>query len=619
MPGTGDDRSPITGGDGGTGVTTPEASPPTPPELPRPEAQVLSPAPAVDPQSDAVLVDRRIPVRCLAEAHALGGDVDSVTVEVFDRDGTRVAEERAAPAGEPGQYAVDVLIPAEVESGRISVDCVVLDTEGERGADRVQTLLDLGPDITFERPVEGQSLAGDATAQFAVRVEAAPLGDGGLEQDPRAEVAVVSAKVNSVDVVLERSADDPDLYAASVDLNSPVLFASVTDQAPFQVTAMNRRTPVAASRTSAVTFHIDSAGPEVTIVQPRDLDPVTGEVTVLATVEDALSGVNASSLVLSVAGEVQQAAFVETSDGFTTTFQSLDWLNLKSLTIVVSADDVVGNTGSDERTVRLDHVAPIVDLDPPLVRQAFDQDGVDVCTERFDPVGTDALNDLEVELPESRMFRALVDERGNSSPGDPVVYYSGIDPEQVRLYIQTDTDVPLLLDRDGDGTCDAVNDAPDNGDLAPEPLELEGITPFGRATVRASEDLNLPPTDFPCVGSNPAFDGPGAEPRCDVSELLVALPQSRFDLQAPMLWALDPQGSGLDCDGRYQPVSGAVGWVCFVAAARDRAGNLGFSPPLRGCYNMSCDPATAPSCTQLDCTVADSDRFPDDGFTLLMD
>src|SRR5262249_45081413 len=138
------------------------------------------------------------------------------------------------------------------------------------------------------------------------------------------------------------------------------------------------------------------------------------------------------------------------------TFDTTVLAGLVYPTIVVRADDLGGLESQLGYEIALDNAAPIAALDPPDIRAAKINQGSLLCSERFDPLGSDAPDDGEgvAQLIE---FRGRVVDLPNTGTATSNVELpiSGIDT--VALYVLDDTTQPLIVDSDNDGQCDEIN------------------------------------------------------------------------------------------------------------------------------------------------------------------
>jgi hypothetical protein len=276
--------------------------------------------------------------------------------------------------------------------------------------------------------------------------------------------------------------------------------------------------------------------------------------------------------------------------------------------ITIRASDEVGNAAT-ERTLNLylDNEPPTVDLDPENVRDSREKDMGFECTEAFDPVGPRAANDYpkdqytgDITVARTPTFRAIVWEETNSVPNIPLLKYSGTDEGSVQVYLQPVAATPLLVDRTGDGICD---------DLA-KTAYSQNLTAMGKegtAWYKLGDELSAPPVAGECDLVVADETDPGRLCLNEASDMRRIIPH-KMDGYPPVIYAIAPVPQSSACTGTYWEIgtSASEGWVCLAATAKDFAGNVGISPPLRLCYD---DPDTAftPTCadglgTPPDCT-----------------
>jgi hypothetical protein len=214
-------------------------------------------------------------------------------------------------------------------------------------------------------------------------------------------------------------------------------------------------------------------------------------------------------------------------------------------------------------------------------------------------------------------FRAFVWERGIQRPGATEVWISGVRDDSVEFYAQDDPGVPLIIDADGNGICDAINNAQTLGDKAPfatafGPVLPGGTLPPGGTTIpTADPDVNY------CSGEPAGMAGR----RCEGTSEMVFVPAHttrNSTAPIPVVYAHAVTTSGVGCTGVSFDMSGVAGWTCVAAAARDRTGaqgNLGVSQPLRVCRSLKAGdcgglPAGAIATPPAELKCTDGCRFP---------
>ena len=121
---------------------------------------------------------------------------------------------------------------------------------------------------------------------------------------------------------------------------------------------------------------------------------------------------------------------------------------------------MVGNETVVGYDFAVDNIAPVADLDPPNLRDS-QLDRVLRCSHEFDPLGN---NSFDGDMPNDRKMvpqvfdlRARIEDDGNRAAGLKLTPISLVDPHETSVYILDDETQPLIVDTDGDGSCDAIN------------------------------------------------------------------------------------------------------------------------------------------------------------------
>jgi hypothetical protein len=403
-------------------------------------------------------------------------------------------------------------------------------------------------------------------------------------------------------VPIDPGSPDDGAYDVTVSLNDTAVFPDVlSGTVPVTITARNRREPTPATRTFTYWFVIDGEGPVVKITDPKNSDVVGGQVPLHFTVVDELSPVDRESIVVRLNTTNHRygegGTWLDSGSEYTFLFDSVQAQEdvFSQATITISATDEAGNTGSGAAlTVNLDNQAPIVDLNPPMVREQKPAPN-DYCSLPFDPIGTLPPADLS-SVMRAQYFRALVWERTNQAPGQLVLFHAGTDEGSVFLYMQPDPSEPFLVDGDdGDGIC---SDLIDTREQLPF-QQLEGLSPQGNSWFGSMAN------DTEVLPDGCSYEGLSApEPLCQpFGSDMTRVIQWDYDSQVPVIYATSVVGSSAACVGsHWETAQFAEGWACFAARALDRVGNVGISPPLRVCIDNGIDPppdcsGTPPSCT----------------------
>lgn len=581
------------GGGGGEVTTDPDG----------PIVHVTSPEAVSDPDGGGVLVASEITVTCEVRAASGGNNVDpsTVAIQLMDAAGKVVDEVTAAPTGEPNEYAARVILDKVPENGVVSFGCIAGDVSMPPlvGSDVVSSLLDHGPLITVTSPVPDSAhpLMGVLRVRFSV--DPSPLASG----DSGAAVDTVTLEINGVDV--DPGSPSRGDYDVSVDLADTMVFPDTPNgTVPVIITATNRRDP-SATRVESYSFVIDGEGPIVTITDPQNEDVVGGQVALHFTIEDALSGVDQASIVVELNGNENRygegGTWSQSGDVYTFLFDSTQAEKDSKVqaTINIRATDQVGNVADGESLILyLDNVPPIVDLDPEFVREKK-KGPENYCSIAFDPVGPLAANDGDLAGRVQR-YRALVWERTNFTTGQIIRYHSGTDVDSVYLYLQADTDTPLVVDTDGDDICDDVMATRD--DL---PFQhLNGIAPAQSSWFGSmADDPEVMPAG--CVYEDQTEPTRMCAPYdADMHRII----KFDYDETVPVIFAVGNLATGPACIGTdWETAQYGEGWACLAARAVDHAGNVGVSRPLRVCIDDGVDPppdcmSTPPDCTD-GCTL----------------
>jgi hypothetical protein len=360
------------------------------------------------------------------------------------------------------------------------------------------------------------------------------------------------------------------------------------------VRATNQKGTEAVARRKFVS---DNKGPTITETVPKTGALIGRVITISAQVDDP-AGVLDSSVVAVIAHgdkmfEVKLEPPAAGSMGPVTYTALFDTARLPVNALFPSisfrASDIPGNQSSVGYLVSLDNTPPLADLDPPtklkLIRTVND---VDECSWPFDPLGDDAVNDLETV---NQLFdvRARIEDQGNSPLyGDTdFTPIGGIDDTRVQLLVLDDTTKALVVDTDGDGKCDAVNPLltptttpmSDNDALL---VNLLPIAPAGDANFYDPNQVNGVP-GLCAAGS--ATKAPG--PLCGTTPLTTALHYAST-VQAATYGIPPVTNDKLQCVGRQFDALGnhvKDGWICLAVAVADTLGNLQVSRPIRVCVD----------------------------------
>jgi hypothetical protein len=565
-----------------------------------PLVSFISPDPATDPNDDEVVTTTMLRVHCKAERGNAAGseDVDAMSVRIVLTEGEGLSEPRQAPVDlvGPDEYAATVDLSG-LNNGPIEITCTAddLSPEMHEGRATLRTLLDLGPTVRFLQPADESIHALNTPVVVRFVVAPAPLTDG----DEEAALDDIQLSILGIEFPLPEP-DDDNVYSLNIDFDDRELFDMAPSSAQLVVRARNQRTPESVSRSDTIDITLDAEGPEIVVNDLAPFQIVRGDVTFSVTVTD-ISGVEPSSVVAEINNGLHVLENWDVvGDGYTEKFDTRAFgTQLTQLTINVRATDLVGNESTRPHVLRLDNVPPIVDLDPPHLREFVEPpDGIR-CSAAFDPVGSRATNDGEVKTVSS-LYRAQIMDDTNSSPGAFFRYHADVDRESVELFAQADPTIALLIDTTGDGVCDEIqNTELPMGDRpilrALSPVDRNG-DPFFSAT--ADMDGYAWPTQ--CTAGSSVL---APSPLCLGTEMF-RVTNSWLEDGPPSVYADNPTNSpDGECHGttwELLPIVGE-GWVCLAVRAEDNIGNVGISPPLRVCLDDGMPGNGVPACNAMMC------------------
>lgn len=288
------------------------------------------------------------------------------------------------------------------------------------------------------------------------------------------------------------------------------------------------------------------------------------------------------------------------------------------LPVMITASDKAGNNDGLGASIMLylDTAAPNVTLDPPNVRERREKSaGVYECSHIFDPLGA-AHSDLSPTF-EMGLLRAMVWEHSNSVLGQTIWHYAGTDDGSVYVYLQPDPQVPLLIDSNDDGYCDALDTAAldeSRSFVRLAPIPVAGASSFTKTGTDADEypSLVLAGCSFGS-GENPPdkLCHEGSDLSRVVGQKIWTETSSTW---APVVYGVGPI-EGAACTGADWELGALApedqeGWICLAARAEDNAGNVGVSRPLRLCLDRTdTDHPETPACVV--------DNAPDDAPTCM--
>ena len=603
------------------GGTKPEkdGGPSKPPaDAKAPVVKVLSPEPADDPNDGTVITSELLEARCRVTKSTAAGASEvnfaKVRISMIDTDDPMHPVVGVVVAEGNGEFSAEFKL-SDLNNGKWQFKCEAEDlgTPVLTGSDTIETYVDLGPSVEIVSPADGSAhrLLGNVPVSF--RVTDAPVSKDDDESTPTGITLVVSG----VPFDFTESASDPGLYDAAINFDDRTLFPMPPTTAEIVVSAKSSRTPEAPTRTAKIDISIDSTGPEITVLAPPAGSIVHHEVDLQLSVTDP-SGVDLDTVIGSIflPDEVfllddWDVAGNTYSERFDT--RSFDE-TVPQLTINIVAKDRVGNESERSHVVYIDNIPPRISLDSPPIREFTENAGVVTCSNIFDPLGSDAMSDLGTATSHS-LYRARIQERTNSAPGQTVSFISGVNDKTVRLFAQPDPSIPLLIDTDDDpdNLCDEINY--DDLRMAQRPtfVELSPVIDSGSAYYAMMPDFA--DQTVPSAGCTMGTATMPPDKRCPVTTMTRVIAQQIDSPDPPTaIYALMPSNAPTGaCTGLTWGLLDLVGegWACLAARVEDKIKNVGVSRPIRVCFDdgngtpVCVSPNGAPGCT-------DGCKLPDD-------
>lgn len=488
------------------------------------------------------------------------------------------------------RYQETPLDVSKLPSGEYELVVTAKSAGGVMGEAKVTVLIDAGPIIRIDSPGENKYY------RSATQVDVTIL-------DPMfGPVDNVSLTLGQSPLMVRPGAN-PNQYATTIvfkDYDPPLQGDQV-----LTVRASNK------NGTESVLVRrwvADDKGPTITNTVPKLGELIGRVITISAQVSDAAGVLDASVVAVVAHGdktfEVKLQTAAAGSMAPAGTYVALfDTTRLPANAIFPSisfrASDVLGNESSIGYLLSLDNTSPVADLDPPATfRVVRKKDDRYQCSQAFDPLGPEAMNDLG-RFTQLAAIRARVEDQGNR-PEDPreaaFVPISAVDENRVQLLILDDTSQALVVDTNGDGLCDAVSPL-----ITPTttPMSAKDALLINMAPVPPGGAADFTPSDLPAgAPCGPGDESKPPEPLCWTTALPVAIPYGIGKL--PSIWTIPPVlGDQVQCLGRqfdrvanhFQP-----GWICLAVVAADKLGNMQVSRPMRLCIGNSC-PEPAPDCT----------------------
>jgi len=519
--------------------------------------------------------------------------------------------------GMPNVYAGTADISA-IPTGMSNFFVTAKDTMGRASSVEVKYVHNRGPQITFLSPT-APTAKGSTTVDILV---VDPLGHNitslvaGIRQPNDIKtLAVVGSQngMNGQPLHMSGTLDFNTGWTPPLDGPQLIIATAVADTANKDSTGKTIQVQVQAQKA----FTVDNAGPTIVITNPTAGSFVGGVVEIKATVTDISGVVDASVQAVfgnDPANKSVQLYRIPGGDVFHGFFDVRQFgLSYVLPSLSVRADDRLGNHGELGIDIIVDNTPPHVEMDPVSLRIGNVVMGQVVCSREYDPVGSDAANDGDT-VPQVITLRARIEDDGNRAPGLAVVRYAGLDPNSVYLYVASAANGPIVVDSNASGHCDSINPklvpismggVPGSGKEALA-LQLQRI-PSGGAGAADFTDGTTDATYPQCnVFGKPMTAVP--PPLCSMANTTVTyvLPHPDKGVDNSAIFSIPPYTNpSTDCVGFQLDSQNLLpeGPLCAAVIARDNAGNINVSPPLRICLERSTGhcagftAGSAPNCT----------------------
>jgi hypothetical protein len=467
---------------------------------------------------------------------------------------------------------------SKLESGNYEIEITVSTSSGLTKSLAVLFRIDAGPVIRIESPSDNGYYRDSATIDVVVTDTLFPLESVIMLLGGRELTVSGPSPSGQYTGTIQFDTFDPPLSGEQL------LTVRATNQARTETVSRRR-------------FVSDDRGPTITSTIPEIGDLIGRVIEISARVADP-AGVFESSVVAVIAhGDSMFVVRLDPSPAGSSkppgTYEALfDTARLPAKAIFPSisfrASDNPGNESSVGYEVSLDNTPPLADLHPPenfyLVKKTGEDD---FCSHPFDPLGDDAVDDLQ-NVRQVFDIRARIEDQGNAPEGGAdFVPIAGVDDTEVHLLILDDPSKALVVDTNGDGVCDSVNPL-----LTPttRPMSSSDALLMNMVPVPPAGEADYTPQPLPLPGHAPCLNGEQTalpDPLCPTTNLTQAIPYAASNLAA--IYTIAPvRSDNLQCVGRQFDALGNFvqdGWVCLAVAVSDSLGNLQVSRPLRVCLD----------------------------------
>jgi len=548
--------------------------------------------------ADATTVGIHSDVVVTARASVQGGsdyiDTSSVAVVVTAPGGSVVLAHGVLVSTGGDAYSGKLSL-GDLPAGTYTLTVSARSSSGTQASDHVSLTVDGGPVITVISPAANHGYNGSVAVDFTVESGAFALASG----SPTAIIAGKPIALTPPD------ANTPSYRATVVfgpTTNPPpgaVLLPDVSGKQLFQVQATNS---MGVTNQVQIVFVIDKSGPTITTTTPATGDIVGGVINISATVTDD-SGVLDSSVVavisnqdtplfelpLTAQGSGIYGALFDTSNLTRCPEPPSSELCVVFPNISFRAVDLVGNQSVVAYGFSIDNVAPVADLDPPLMRgMTLTLTGYQ-CSFAFDPLSVNQeIGDMPNDgcmVPQVFDLRARIEDDGNRASELKVTPISLVDPANTNIFIMpASVNQPLVVDSNGDGRCDEINPllTPISPTAPPTPgsgvlqVRLGPVPPAGKADFEPDAAL---PANAPCSKGTAM-----APPQRLCNSFVQPTLAIGYSDGQPAIWSVEPIDKTFHCFGNQLDTFAnkiPEGWNCIAVQTRDKAGNQSVSVPIR--------------------------------------
>lgn len=560
---------------------------------------ILAPLPAsILNAASSPEVRAKVTAAMVVDAGGLPDHLDAVAYAFIPADAPKAKPLVSGPMFGPAansEFATRTDLTA-LPTGDYTLAVTAVTRNGGVGTATVAVRVDAGPSLRIVSPKSGGSYKGSVAVQ--VQVDSTPFL-------PTLEPLEAFVGEHPIALAL---APDTGLYEGIIEFekyNPPLV-----DQQRLVVGATNS---LGTRNQAEVKFMVDVHGPTFTDTTPLPGEVVGGVIRVRAKISD-VSGILAPSVSAIIGDHVNNVTFTlalepeEGAPGYCSAlFDTANFPRCKvagtELCVVFPnlsfrASDSLGNDAFMAYDFAIDHIAPIVDLDPPpdMRLMKFDtQLRRNVCSYAFDPLGDwggpGDMPNQGMMVPQIFDLRARIEDYSNRGEALKVGPIAGIDPATTHMYVLDDTTQVLVVDTDGDGYCDGINPllvpttSPPKNSNEVMTVRLVPVKPKGSGDFTPDPSL-LDPAEldaYPGCSQGADKDAPVRLCGAQVSSVAIGYPAA-LDPQAAV-WTIEAlsEDEPWCMGGQFDTYANEIsdGWVCFAAAGADRNGNRGVSVPLR--------------------------------------